>query len=73
MNYYITIKLFKILKRYKLIKIIILFLLTITINFSVADPSLANIIKQTEGQGQMLYQARNRLVDNNGNRENIIL
>ncbi|WP_237741237.1 DUF3122 domain-containing protein [Geminocystis herdmanii] len=48
-------------------------MLALIVNFSISDEGFANIIKQTEGQEQVLYQARHRLVDNQGNSWQTIL
>ncbi|BAQ65319.1 DUF3122 domain-containing protein [Geminocystis sp. NIES-3709] len=43
------------------------------IDLIICDQSFADVIKQIEEQGQILYQVRNRLTDNEGNNWQIIL
>lgn len=55
-------------------KIIILsFLLIITINFSFINPSFASINQPIEDNGGIIYQARNRITDNEGNIWQLVL
>lgn len=55
------------MKKSNFTRIIIVFLLALIINFSISDEGFANIIQQREAQEQVLYQARHRLTDNQGN------
>jgi len=54
-------------------KLIAVLLFLFTMNLSVSGHAFANIIKQVETPDQILYQARNRLVDNQGNSWQVIL
>ncbi|WP_373479034.1 DUF3122 domain-containing protein [Geminocystis sp.] len=54
-------------------RIVLIILLAITINLSFTNISVANIIQQTETPEQILYQARNRLSDSEGNSWQLIL
>jgi len=53
--------------------IIITFLLIITINFSFINPCYASINPPIDDNGAILYQARNRLTDNDGNIWQLVL
>ncbi|MGI0480913.1 DUF3122 domain-containing protein [Geminocystis sp. CENA526] len=53
--------------------IIVSFLLIITINFSFINPSFATIKSPIEDNGGIVYQARNRLTDNDGNVWQLVL
>lgn len=61
------------MKKSNFAKIIIVLLLALIINFSISEEGFANIIQQMEGQEQVLYQARNRLLDDQGNSWQTIL
>jgi hypothetical protein len=57
----------------KLLAILIVLIICLTINFSYHKPAFAAIRQQEEIPGQLLYQARHSLTDNQGQTWQIIL
>jgi hypothetical protein len=57
----------------KIVSLIVIALLCLTISFTYHQPAFATIRQQEESTGQLLYQARHRLQDNQGQTWQLIL